>query len=191
MIERLAIDANAATACKIHDDITTQLASGGKTDEASLQAIASTGPAGNAADVNAKWHDLKAALDAWEQAIPDAAKRVGADTAVKAECQKVPASVRSAASSHSGGTHARCVITLVRCVGGRPGSLAESRSSASSRSIWATFAANYVRPARSGRPRSAAPTSRPRSSGIPAGRAATRRRSRRRATTAPRLRPRA
>ena len=28
-----------------------------------------------------------------------------------------PSSTRSAASSHSGGTHAMCVITLVRCCG--------------------------------------------------------------------------
>jgi hypothetical protein len=91
-------DYYAGTACKLHDDIDKSIASGTKPEDAALQAIAATGPAGNAADLNSKWNDLKAALDAWEKAIPDAAKRSEADVAVKAQCQKVPASIRGAES---------------------------------------------------------------------------------------------
>ena len=114
-----------------------------------------------------------------------------------------PRASARAASSHSGGTHAMCVITLVRRFGGRPSAVSASRSRGSARSTCETVTssplhdgervgisagATSARRGGAARPPTAGPTSRRRSSGTPAGRAARPPRSRRRATTAPRPR---
>ena len=102
-----------------------------------------------------------------------------------------PASVRRAAAAHFGGAHAMWVITLVRR-SGVPSAPSSWRSSSSCRSTSETTlnaASSSARRGGSARRRCAGPRFRPRSSGSSVGRAATRRRSSRRAPTARPPRP--
>ena len=104
----------------------------------------------------------------------------------------IPSSAARACSRQPCGTHAMCVITDVRIDGASAAASARSSASAASTSArrtpspchGASAVATSVRRGGGDRPSPAAPTSRRRSSGTRACRAPSRRRSRRRASTA-------